>query len=342
MNTFCVLPWYSQEIMPERTIPCCLLPQNHDLTQIKQDLLAGIRTPACAKCWAVEDSGNRSRRQQENSNLDYRLDRDIENIKDDCINGRAKTMLYQITTSNLCNQACVTCDSFGSTKWAEIERKMNIIPTPAFSLDLNEYHIDYANAQRIEFLGGEPLFDAKTFYMLEQLIAHGNHDCFISLVTNGSIELNEEKLALLKQFTNFNICVSVDGIGSVFEYMRWPGKWPNLVSNIEQYRSIAKTISVSYTISSLNVYYYDQTVSWFNANNLKYNHNLVTFPTWLSLDRMPLELKKLVNNQFTSITGNEMPLSEYIGLLRKQEIAKNINIQNYMPEIAAIFDSALT
>jgi wyosine [tRNA(Phe)-imidazoG37] synthetase (radical SAM superfamily) len=339
MNTFCVLPWFSNELMPGRTTPCCLLPKDHDLVQIKQDLLAGIQTPACAKCWRVESEGQQSRRQLENVNLDYKLNRDIEQIKQDCINGTNQVVLYQITTSNLCNQACVTCDSFSSSKWAEIERKMNIVPTETFELDLSLYQLNYAGVRRIELLGGEPLFDPKTFYILEQLIAHDNRDCFISLVTNGSIALTPKMLSLLSQFTDINICVSVDGIGPVFEYMRWPAKWPQLVDNIRQYRSFAKNISISYTVSSLNVYYYDQTVAWFNANDLRYNHNMVTRPDWLSLDSMPIELKHAVHNQFVTVTGNEIPLVDYIQRLSQQELAKKIKIKDYMPEIAAIFDT---
>lgn len=338
MNTFCVLPWYSKELMPQRTTPCCLLPKTHDLTQIKQDLLAGVKNEACATCWKLEEQGQRSRRQQENANLDYQLDRDLELIKKDCEQGRSEPVLYQITTSNLCNQACVTCNSFASSKWAEIERRMNLVPEDTFELNV-ENEINYATARRIELLGGEPLFDPKTFDILQKLLDHNNTDCLISLVTNGSIPLNDRMLSLLKQFTNINICVSIDGVGPVFEYMRWPAKWPVLLENLEQYRKIAKNLSVSYTISSVNIMYYNETISWFAKNNLKFNHNLVVFPAWASLDRMPLELKKITHNNFVQITGNEMPLTLWAERLKQQDEAKGIRLQDYLPEISAIVDN---
>ena len=54
MDTFCVLPWYSNEIGQKSTV-CCLLPAKYDLNQIRQDLIAGIKTPACTKCWKIEE-----------------------------------------------------------------------------------------------------------------------------------------------------------------------------------------------------------------------------------------------------------------------------------------------
>jgi wyosine [tRNA(Phe)-imidazoG37] synthetase (radical SAM superfamily) len=344
-NYFCVLPWYSQELGFQNT-PCCLLPLKYNIDQIKQDLLSNVQTAACKKCWDIESSGNKSRRQFENEFLDYKLDRDLDKIQQDCADSKHQTLLYQITTSNLCNQACVSCNSKASTKWAQVEKRMNIIPNSQYQIDLDSANINYGSAKRISLLGGEPLFDPKTFEILQKLIDHNNTNCFISLVTNGSIFLNAKQIDLLQQFTDLNICISIDGIGPVFEYMRWPGKWSNLLENINQYKSITKNISVSYTVGSLNAMYYDQTVNWFKQNNLTHNHNIVSHPNWLSLANMPVVLKqhlKQHNNfikMYCNTTGSEIALGTLAQNIIKQDHAKNINIKDYMPEVAAvIFDN---
>lgn len=344
-NCFCVLPWYSQELGLENT-PCCLLPYNHNINQIKQDLLSNVQTAACKKCWDIESSGNKSRRQFENEFLDYKLNRDLDKIQQDCVDSKHQTLLYQITTSNLCNQACVSCDSGASTKWAQVEKRMNIISAPQYQFNLDSANINYNSAKRISLLGGEPLFDPKTFEILQNLLDHNNTTCFISLITNGSINLNAKQTNLLTQFTNLNICISIDGVGPVFEYMRWPGKWSNLLENIEQYKFITKNISVSYTISSLNAMYYNQTVNWFQQNNLVYNHNVVSGPIWLSLSQMPIKLKQHLKQQdnfitmHCNLTGTEISLETLTQNIIKQDHAKNMNIRDYMPEVAAvIFDT---
>ena len=345
MDTFCVLPWYSLEL-PSNS-PCCLLPRSANIDQIKQDLLAGVKSQACAKCWTIESQGDKSRRQLENELLDYKLDRDLELIRDDCINTQVTPLTYQITTSNLCNQACISCGSIASTKWAEIEKRMNIVPQARSELQLEKIDINYATAIRISLLGGEPFFDPKTFTILEKLIEHNNTDCFLSIITNGSIALPKSRLDLLSKFTDLNICISIDGTGPVFEYMRWPAKWDTLLENIISFQAITKNISISYTISSLNIFYHQQTINWFNEQGIRYNHNIVFNPTWLNLKAMPVELKKLLDgNAFAQswlkITGNEISLTEYKENIYAQDRAKRINIKDYLPEVAVIFDNLTT
>ena len=338
-NYFCVLPFYSQEFGIRNT-PCCLLPSNYNIDQIKQDLLGNIQTASCKKCWDIESKGNKSRRQFENELLDYKLNRDLEKIKQDCADSNYQTLLYQITTSNLCNQACVSCNSNLSSKWAQVEKRMDIVPSAQYQIDLDTTIINYDSAKRISLLGGEPLFDPKTFKILQKLIDHNNTSCFISLVTNGSISLTRQQSKLLEQFDDLNICVSIDGVGPVFEYMRWPGKWKKLLQNLEQYKTVAKNISISYTISSLNAMYYTQTIEWFQQNNLVYNHNVVSRPTWLSLSQMPVEFKKHLSScgadlieSFCKIKGNEIALSVMSKNIASQDRAKRINIKDYMPEV---------
>jgi hypothetical protein len=338
MDTFCVLPWYSLEL-PANS-PCCLLPKNTDIVQVKKDLLTGIKSSACSKCWLIESKGGKSRRQLENEFLDYKLDRDLDKIQEDCKTKSIDPLVYQIQTSNLCNQACVSCDSGASTKWAEIEKRMGIAPRQLTKLNLENIDINnYSTARRISLLGGEPFFDPATFTILENLVKHKNTDCFISIVTNGSIKLSQSKLDLLSKFTDLNICISIDGVGPVFEYMRWPAKWPTLLDNIEKFKKITKNISVSYTISSLNVFYYPQTVDWFQSQNLRYNHNIVTHPEWLSLGSIPTELKQLLaSNKFAkswlTVTGKEISLKDYQEKIYAQDRAKRINIEDYLPEIS--------
>ena len=77
-NCFCILPWYSQEFGLQNT-PCCLLPSTYDINQIKQDLLSNTQTAACKKCWDIESTGNKSRRQFENEFLEF-LDAKHKNV----------------------------------------------------------------------------------------------------------------------------------------------------------------------------------------------------------------------------------------------------------------------
>jgi organic radical activating enzyme len=339
--TFCVLPWYSLEITDNEKTACCLLSADHDLDLVKKDLLRGVQTPACQKCWNIEKQNQDSRRIQENRFLDWKLDRDIEKIQEDCRQGKNTHLVYQLCLSNLCNQACVTCGSGSSTKWAEIERKMTIEPRSTYTVDVDALAVDWKNAHRISILGGEPMFDPRSFQLLEKLLAHNNTSCFISFVTNGSVRLNNRQLDLLQSFDNVNICFSVDGIGKRFEYMRWPGRWHTLLENLDQYSRITENVSISYTVSAINAIYHDETMTWLQDQGLRHNHNVVYGPRWASLDHAPVELKARFQGhhflgQFAAINGQEIELADFKNQLQAQDLAKNIRLQDYLPELHSI------
>ena len=340
-KTFCVLPWYSEEINGTDKSPCCLLPKDHDLVVIKSDLLSGIQSPACQKCWTLEDQKQDSRRIQENRFLDWKLDKDIKSIEQDCITNQNQTLMYQIYLSNLCNQACVTCGSTFSTKWIEIEKKMGVVSSAAYHPDFVEFEIDFKTAQRINLLGGEPMFDPRSFHVLNKLLENNNDQCFISFVTNGSVELNDQQKNVLKAFPNLNICFSIDGIQSRFEYMRWPGKWNTLLKNLDQYQTVTDNFSISYTISAVNAIYYDETIQWFEKENMRYNHNVVYRPQWVGLPNMPVKIKQHLKDHaffkpFTEITGKELAPENFLERLEKQNIAKKIKMSDYLPELLSI------
>lgn len=341
-SNFCVLPFYSEEVdYNGHKSACCLLPENHDIKQIQADLLADRRNSACSKCWVNEDQGLISRRQQENAFLDYKLDRDIDLIEQDCRENRNEIVLYQLKTSNLCNQACVSCNVGASSKWAELNYRAKI-PKKILIFSEDFKNINYKTAQRINLMGGEPLFDPKTFDILQQLIDAGNTDCLISFVTNGSVQLKQHQLEQLKSFNNVNICISIDGTGPVFEYLRWPGVWAELLDNIKQYQTITSNISVSLTVSSLNIMYYEEIIQWFEQEQLPYNHNVVTWPQWLDPAKMPVPMKQTLAkrgrfaDRYCAITGNEVSVEEYRNELLRQDQLKNIDIKQYLPEVWAM------
>jgi hypothetical protein len=346
MSSFCAVPFYSQENNQYEVTPCCLLSGPLNIPKLQQEFLDGGRPSECQKCWSVENVGGLSRRIINNQSIlacyDYETE---EQIIEDCRQGKNKIILYQITASNLCDQACVTCGSYLSTKWAEVEHRAGIKPKPFFQADLDAIKINYTDAYRITFVGGEPFFDPNTFKILRRLIEHNNQDVAVTFITNGGHKFNEQQLELVKQFKNVRIIVSIDGVGSVFEYMRWPGRWDRLISNLQDYQNISN-IKVSYTVSSVNAWYYNQTAAWFEENNLEVvNLNPVYQPTWCSLKSMPAKLKQVIKNQnnvlaeFCEITGQELSIETFITHIKNQDRVRGTSIEESMPEFWTVLQS---
>lgn len=345
MSSFCVMPFYSQENRRFDITPCCLLAANTDVAKLKQDFLNGGRPADCQKCWNVENTGELSRRMLGNQAITKRYKYTEDQIIQDCKEGKNKIILYQLTTSNLCDQACVTCGSYLSTKWAELEHRAGKQSLPMFQLDLDNIDINYSEAHIIAFVGGEPLFDPTNFKILQRLIDHKNYDVIISFTTNGGSTFNPQQLDIIKKFKTVGFTISIDGIESVFEYMRWPGRWDQLQSNIAQYRKLG-SVRVSYTVSSVNAWYYDQTVEWFKQNNLEVvNLNPVYWPKWCSLKSMPAKLKQVVKNQnnvlaeFCNIDGDEISVEKFIQTIKEQDQLRGTDIEQYMPEFWEVLQS---
>jgi sulfatase maturation enzyme AslB (radical SAM superfamily) len=330
---FCVLPFFGAEFTPSGfTTPCCLLPRNTDIKQLQTEMLAGQRPIVCQKCWSLEDQNKISDRQLKNSAFDFYKNQAIEFIEEDCRKEDYSTQIVKLYTSNLCNSTCVTCGPRASTAWATL-KNIKVLST------INQSIIDSLNYKdfiMVNFVGGEPLKEKKNFDVLLKLIAVGNTACFISMTTNGSVQLSTKQKDILREFKNLNICLSIDGIEKRFEYMRFPLKWDILLENIEFFKENNIQLSVSYTISNLNVMYYQETVDWFNLQGLEHNHILVSDPAYFSPTALPKEVKKLLNNPIVSIDNHSIIDDEnFIAAwieIKNQDTLKNIKIKDYLPE----------
>jgi len=343
-NYFCVLPFFSYEISRDhnRNIYCCRLPYNQDIEPVRESIKNQQRNPACAKCWQLEDQGLVSERQLHNRTYDFYVDRDLELIEKDAVNGVFDPRIVKLATSNLCNGTCVTCNSQLSSAWAALENK------PIQYQILEQSHIDsinWAQVIQLSFVGGEPLLERRNFSILQQLIELNNQDCFVSIVTNGSCELTESQLAILSQFPNLNICVSIDGVGKSFEYLRYPLQWDTLNKNLTQFKQIASDVSVSCMISNLNILYYSEYVNFFKDNNINYLCRQVEVPAYFIPGNLPDNFKKtvLANNPeyqkevaaFLNI-GQYSPelFTQFWNEIARQDQLKGISISDYLPELA--------
>ena len=346
--SFCILPFYGSEL-PNNT-PCCLISGNN-FDKIRQEMLLGKRPESCDKCWHLEDNGIVSDRILKNSTLDFYLNKDIHKIFQDCQNGQYETIHYKIDTSNTCNATCITCDENLSTAWAKLKQKNNVaIKRGAWRISQSKLteKINFHTAKVINFRGGESFLSKTNFDILEKLIEHGNHNCFVSFVTNGSFKLSKHQKQILKHFDKLNFCFSIDGTGPVFEYLRHPLQFAQIKQNIQYCKDNNIDASVSYTLSNINLLYYSRTVDWFKEQNLSYLLNPVYEPSHFGPGALPQHIKKYIHQNY-----NHPDIEQYLlnhspqddsnfqhGILEiaKQDNWKNIKLKYYLPELSSLLD----
>jgi sulfatase maturation enzyme AslB (radical SAM superfamily) len=341
-NYFCVLPFFAYETEQgtDKNIYCCRLAPGTNIADVQDSIKNKQRSPNCNLCWQLEDQGLPSERQIHNRTFDHYADRDLELIEQDAVTQGHSARIIKLNTSNLCNGTCITCGSGASTAWAKLEK----IPIEYQAMQTSKLNLDLQNIIQLSFVGGEPLLERQNFDVLQRLIQLGNTNCFVSIVTNGSIQLNQAQLDILASFPNLNICLSIDGVGPQFEYIRWPLKWSQLQHNIIQFKKIAQHISVSCMISNLNVFYYTELVEFFQLHDIAYLCKQIEFPPYFAPGNLPDQFKQQVlarNSKyhdqvsaFLNLGRNDLS-EKFWQEIDRQDQLKGISIQDYLPELAA-------
>ena len=172
-------------------------------------------------------------------------------------------------SGSVCNLACVTCGPDASTRWQR-ELGMPIVPG-------NSKHIDPEIVQRAQKMtgvvicGGEPMLNFSSQTMLKNL----NSDQNVRVHFNGTVLPKPEFMEQSVRFKHIKYCLSIDGVGKRFEYLRWPAQWSQVVDNIQWLWHNAPDkveFAVSITRSQLNQHYLEEITDWIH-NNISSNRH---------------------------------------------------------------------
>lgn len=227
---------------------------------------------------------------------------------------------------NQCNAACISCGPDCSSRIASLR---------GIRLQVDHWHfmnaLDLTNIIQVDLAGGEPAISKKYQLFLKELPDTVYH---IRINTNGSI-LFPNLDVFLKKFKKITITLSIDGIGSVFEYTRWPIKWATFESVLQQYLALQQTHK-NLTINTFS------TVSALNVNDLpniiNYTKQLNVPHSWSFLER-PLAINVKFQNQLTARAkhlfpeivaidaNNQLELDSFI---HEQDNLRHINSSNFI------------
>ena len=230
------------------------------------------KTKECSTCAKAEKRGNWYRHDQSQSwkNQAYGVIKFLE-----------------VTSSNICNQTCVTCNSYFSTKWQTIEHLFTnngIKRGEKFALsDSSIEKITSVFPTLTEFVikGGEPFSDLRNAKMLERLI-EVNPDCRIHITSNVSF-ISKKYINILKKVKNPNqveLHGSLDHIGKKYEWIRGTSFDKTLKTIKQIYEETGIVTKPSPTLSYFNIldlkeikdFYEDYPYTkWFKKNADHYN-----------------------------------------------------------------------
>ncbi len=295
---------------------------NDTMKRIRRQVLNNERPAECEPCFNLEDQGVESLRQRHISGKipEARINlypNALEKLKEDY------SMPFEIPTmelklNNLCNLKCRMCHPMDSTSWNDweqieqfYEKENNImfhivnehnLKNKPF-LDKFQDNPEWWSSlekllpyfRRVEFAGGEPLMDPQHYRILDILAPYGNQ-IEIKYATNLSMlgKRNRTIWEYWPKFKSVAVNVSIDGIGSSYEYIRGNASWSELINNIKQIQTISNISRIvgAVTVQVSNIMVLDKIIEYFLDDiGIVFHTHRVEYPKVLSAQVLPQELK---------------------------------------------------
>jgi radical SAM protein with 4Fe4S-binding SPASM domain len=245
-HSLCPLPWNGIFVNPDGKIKNCAISGqalgdinqesiqdviNNDINQsIRQDMLNNVRHKRCNACYSVEDNASSSGVNASNRSWYKKI---ALNHTDMTVFDSTKNFnltVLDLRWHNTCNCACVYCDPNFSSKWESLVNTDQVAVNPNSIEQSKKYIFDQlASVKHVYLAGGEPLLMKDNVELLKQLYVV-NPNVEIRINSNISV-ITGPVFKQLEKFKNVRWTISVDSNHDIFEYMRWPGKWHQFVSN---------------------------------------------------------------------------------------------------------------
>jgi len=339
-DKFCVLPWISLEASPIGTVrPCCLaddeivddhgekfslmtanfsqVQNSQHMQKLRQEFLDGKKPQTCRKCWNEERSGRTSKRM-------HTLNRLKHIVADQTWTADAKPLMFlDLKLGNICNLKCRICGSWSSSQFATEE--LNDMPIEADKKTTFPYQMLRAGAwpkenqqfwdqidqhlsdiRYIEFTGGEPFMISQHFDMLQGIVDRGiAHNVEIHYNTNGTM-FPARGPDIWQHFKTVEIALSIDDLGSRFEYQRSNAVWTEVVDNLRLFQELRSRMSniqlqCCSTVNIFNVRYIDELARWVAQQNFDFVYwNMMHDAWYFSIATLPNSAKTLLTQHLES------------------------------------------
>jgi MoaA/NifB/PqqE/SkfB family radical SAM enzyme len=401
MNTphdkFCVLPWISLETSPIGTVrPCCLaddeivddagvkfdlnsayfgqIQNSRYMQNLRQEFLDGRQPRTCRKCWQEESAGRTSKRM-------HTLDRLKHMLPDQDWTADAKPLMFlDLKLGNICNLKCRICGSWSSSTYAVEEivndRTGNPKASPHYEMLKNgrwpreseqfwrELDNNLDAIRYLEFTGGEPFMIEEHFEFLRRLVDTGRAgDIEIHYNTNGTI-WPEQAEEIWCHFKLVEIALSIDDVGTRFEYQRSGAVWTQVCGNLERFRQLRSRcnniqLQVCCTVNIFNVFYLPEVAEWIDQQRFDFVYwNIMHDAEYFSIRSLPDPAKTVIADHLRAAlipTRTQREFDNVITFMRRgassdgtrmrEEIARvdlrrEQNLCHVAPEFAEIIDYA--
>ena len=297
---------------PNRITPCCNMKTDSDdpmgvqqlvdqgaslheifmseqFTQLRKDLLSGIRNSACNYCWQLEDKTKASPRLTAIKDLSFSRAtvtpklKKLDTMIDESCNLRCRMCSPSVSNSlrqdyNKIIELELPMPEYYKTKQTQSE--IDKLGTQTFFAP-NQIYIDEIielcnTLEEIKFTGGEPTV-SNAFWNIVDNIKNPQY-VKIHLTTNAT-KFNQRFLDTMKLFKQRHFTLSIDGTRATYEYIRFPANWRKIENNIDKLCQTQDTktteIHICSVLSVYNMLNLRNLIDWIIQHNWLSEHKIV-------------------------------------------------------------------
>lgn len=177
---------------------------------------------------------------------------------------------------NICNSGCLTCDENCSTLIGGLKSKTY----PIVNNSSKFWDLPLDRVVHLDINGGEPSHSKNYKHILANLPTSIRS---VRLNTNCSTVL-EELWPLCERGVQVTVTVSLDGIGPVHDFVRWPVKWDKFYANLQRYMEMPIKLNTWTTVSALNIDDLPNILAFVKEHNLDHSYAYLKLPIELAVE----------------------------------------------------------
>ena len=301
--------------------------------RVRSQMLAGEEPEECRLCWNEESHGLNSKRLHMLKH--YPVDK-IKQTTSGYIDTTEFPLAYlDLRFGNLCNMKCRSCGPADSSLWYEDVEAVNPPDHIAFDFYLSKQYqlkkinntwtlkdddfVWYENESfwsmmrtivphidRLYLTGGEPLINKAQWRLLDLCIELGVSKNIVLEYNSNMTRVPDSAFDIWNQFKEVHIGCSIDAVGELAYYIRYPGKWEDIEPNIRKLgNSICRNLVAKFspTISVFNILGFLDLVDWLHANPLPRirpspSFHILEGPGYQNIQTLPKETKDWIIAQY--------------------------------------------
>jgi hypothetical protein len=158
----------------------------------------------------------------------------------------------------------------------------------------------------VTFKGGEPFLSKEAVGILDYLSVEGDPcKTQVTIVTNGTIA-GSNLLNIISRFDDVKIAVSLDGIGSHFEYIRYPAEWKTVERNLQKFSNLCNVLlATSITFQAYNALQIVELFRFCDRFGYHINVNALDSPSFLAASVIPPKARKVAVDRIREYVASE-------------------------------------